>query len=197
MPDVCSLLNRCILYLKYPYRPNLFRHRVLTFAKNELYSRCWSYCPEPNTPPPPPHPPTPPPPPPHPPTHTPPPPTPPPPPPPPTPTPPTPTPTPTPLPFSVSSVPPTSDEYCGIFVPGDCLESRPSGPAITCQMRDVWEWYMFIAEAWTYLPLDKMAAILADVIFKCIFVNEKFCILIKSSLKFVPKGGIDNIPALV
>ena len=37
----------------------------------------------------------------------------------------------------------------------------------------------------------------ADDLFRCIFVNEKFCILIKFSLKFVPKGPIDNIPALV
>ena len=34
-------------------------------------------------------------------------------------------------------------------------------------------------------------------IFRCIFVNEKFCILIKISLKFVPQGPIDNNPALV
>ena len=37
----------------------------------------------------------------------------------------------------------------------------------------------------------------ADDIIRCIFVNEKFCILIKISLKFVPKGSIDNNPALV
>ena len=37
----------------------------------------------------------------------------------------------------------------------------------------------------------------ADNIFRCIFVSEKFCILIKISLKFVPKGQIDNNPALV
>ena len=37
----------------------------------------------------------------------------------------------------------------------------------------------------------------ADDIFRCIFVNEKFCILIKISVKFVPKGPIDNNPALV
>ena len=37
----------------------------------------------------------------------------------------------------------------------------------------------------------------ADDIFGCIFMNEKFCILIKISLKFVPKGPIDNNPALV
>ena len=36
-----------------------------------------------------------------------------------------------------------------------------------------------------------------DDIFRCIFLNEKFCILIKISLKFVPKGLIINNPALV
>ena len=41
-----------------------------------------------------------------------------------------------------------------------------------------------------------MAAIL-QMIFICIFVNETFCILIKISLKFVPKGPIDDNPALV
>ena len=49
----------------------------------------------------------------------------------------------------------------------------------------------------THPPLDKMAAILADDIFRCIFMNEKFCILIKISLKFVPKGPIDNNQAVV
>ena len=36
-----------------------------------------------------------------------------------------------------------------------------------------------------------------DYIFRCIFVNEKFCMLIQISLKFVPKGPIDNNPAFV
>ena len=27
---------------------------------------------------------------------------------------------------------------------------------------------------WTHLPLDKMAAILADNIYKCVFLNENF-----------------------
>ena len=35
----------------------------------------------------------------------------------------------------------------------------------------------------------------ADDMFRCIFVNEKFCTLIKISPKFVPKGSIDNKPA--
>ena len=34
----------------------------------------------------------------------------------------------------------------------------------------------------------------ADDIFKCIFLNENVWILIKSSLKFVPKGPINDIP---
>ena len=37
----------------------------------------------------------------------------------------------------------------------------------------------------------------ADDIFKCIFLNEKCYVLIKISLKFVPKGPIGNKPALV
>ena len=37
----------------------------------------------------------------------------------------------------------------------------------------------------------------ADDIFKCIFVNENVWIPIKISLKFVPKGPINNMPALV
>ena len=37
----------------------------------------------------------------------------------------------------------------------------------------------------------------ADAIFKCIFLNENIWILIKISLKFVPKSSINNIPALV
>ena len=40
-----------------------------------------------------------------------------------------------------------------------------------------------------------MAAILADDIFKCIFLNENDRIQI--SLKFVPKSPLDNKPALV
>ena len=36
-----------------------------------------------------------------------------------------------------------------------------------------------------------------DDIFKCIFLNENVKISIKISLKFVPKGPINNIPALV
>ena len=49
----------------------------------------------------------------------------------------------------------------------------------------------------THLPLDKMAAIVQKLFSVAFFVNEKFCILTKISLMFVPKGPIDNNPALV
>ena len=48
----------------------------------------------------------------------------------------------------------------------------------------------------THLPLDKMAAILADDISKCFFLNEYVWISMNISLKFVPKGSINNIPAM-
>ena len=42
-----------------------------------------------------------------------------------------------------------------------------------------------------------MAAILADDISKCIFLNENDKIPIQISLKLVPRSPIDNKPALV
>ena len=42
-----------------------------------------------------------------------------------------------------------------------------------------------------------MAAILTDNTCKCIFLNENVKIAIAISPKFVPKGPISNIPALV
>ena len=49
----------------------------------------------------------------------------------------------------------------------------------------------------THLPLDDMAAILADEIFKSIILNENVRISTQIPLKFVPKGSIDTKPALV
>ena len=42
-----------------------------------------------------------------------------------------------------------------------------------------------------------MAAIMAEDIFKCIFLNEYNRIPIQISFKFVPRSPIDNKPALV
>ena len=49
----------------------------------------------------------------------------------------------------------------------------------------------------THLPLNKMAAILADGIFKSIFLNENDRISIQISLTFVPRSPINNKAALV
>ena len=49
----------------------------------------------------------------------------------------------------------------------------------------------------THLPLDKMAAVWADDIFKWISLNKNDSIQIQISLKFVPKSPIDNKSALV
>ena len=49
----------------------------------------------------------------------------------------------------------------------------------------------------THWDRDKMAVILSDDIFKGIFLNGNVRISIKILLKFVPKGLIYNIPALV
>ena len=46
-------------------------------------------------------------------------------------------------------------------------------------------------------PPGKNGRFFGDNIFKCIFVNEKFCILIQIPLKFISKGPIDNKSALV
>ena len=46
-------------------------------------------------------------------------------------------------------------------------------------------------------PPGQNGRLLADNIFKLIFLNENDRILIKISLKLVPKGPIDNKPALV
>ena len=46
-------------------------------------------------------------------------------------------------------------------------------------------------------PPEQNGCHFAGNIFKYIFVNEKFCILINISLKFVPKGQVNNIPPLV
>ena len=57
-----------------------------------------------------------------------------------------------------------------------------------------------MVEMWhtlTHLPLGKMSSILADDIFKWIFLNENDRIPIQISMKFVPRSSINNKPAFV
>ena len=44
-------------------------------------------------------------------------------------------------------------------------------------------------------PLGQNGRHFPDDIIKSIFMNEKFCIVFQISLRFVPKGSIDNKPA--
>ena len=46
-------------------------------------------------------------------------------------------------------------------------------------------------------PLRQNGRHFPDDIFKCIFMNENFCILIQILLKFVPKGPINHILVLI
>ena len=55
----------------------------------------------------------------------------------------------------------------------------------------------FCVELFNSSPHGQNGHHFADNIFRCIFVNETICILIQISLKFVPKGLIDNMWALV
>ena len=71
--------------------------------------------------------------------------------------------------------------------------------------------YSFLYNTWWRYVMETLAALLAlntlrprqngrhcaDDIFKCILLNENVWIPNKISLKFVPKGPINNIPSLV
>ena len=58
-------------------------------------------------------------------------------------------------------------------------------------------WYLTHPHPLTPTHLEQNVCRFAKDIFICIFVNDKIYLLIKMSPKFVPKGPIDNNPALV
>ena len=66
-----------------------------------------------------------------------------------------------------------------------------------------WYWYVSpgLSDTDMYrqdcIEAEKNGRHFADNIFKCIFLNENVWISIKISLKFVPMGLINNIPAMV
>ena len=57
-------------------------------------------------------------------------------------------------------------------------------------------WVSFVSSQSTLKPRQN-GRHFADDVFKCIFLNENVWILLKISLKFVPKGPINNIPSLI
>ena len=64
---------------------------------------------------------------------------------------------------------------------------------------DVWEGFTrptIISNVIIWSPSGQYSYHFSDDIFKSIFMNEKFCISIQISPKFVPKNPIDNKSAL-
>ena len=60
-----------------------------------------------------------------------------------------------------------------------------------------WNTRTHLSDPFNSSPPGQNGRHFADDIFRCIFVNENFCILIKISLKFVPRGPVDNNSAFV
>ena len=82
----------------------------------------------------------------------------------------------------------------GIAIPGKTVYYRGLS---TWSAQNISHCFSIIQVQLLTHPPDKMAAILADGIFKCIFLNANDRIPIQFSLKFVPDSPIDNNPALV
>ena len=59
------------------------------------------------------------------------------------------------------------------------------------------EWNKLVNQRLTHLDLEKMAAIWLTDFSNSFFLNENWCILIRISPKFIPKGSIKNKPAMV
>ena len=77
------------------------------------------------------------------------------------------------------------------------------GDSLSCehvvlQSLMILDWWLTMEQGWlnTLRPRQN-GRHFADDIFKRIFLNENILIPIQISLKFVPKGSINNIPALV
>ena len=88
--------------------------------------------------------------------------------------------------------------YHTVTADGDApYNARESTDTVMTKFVSCFVYVISIGNYWTWLthlPLDKMAAILADNLFKCNFFNEMYCILILISLKFVLSGPITQTP---
>ena len=61
----------------------------------------------------------------------------------------------------------------------------------------IWRWNALRCLVVTSSPLGQNGHYFTDDILKCIFLNAKFCISIRISLKFFSKGPVDNKSVLV
>ena len=82
--------------------------------------------------------------------------------------------------------PPELLQWYGVMIPQGWWNNPDKYAVVNCSY-----------ESMNSSPPGQNGRHFADNIFRSIFINEKFCILIKISLKFVPKGPIGNNPALV
>ena len=83
----------------------------------------------------------------------------------------------------------------GIAIPGKTVFLIETAPRVSTAFA---QFSRNIPDELTHLPLEKMAATLADDNFKSIFLDENDRIPIRFfPLKFVPRSPIDNTPALV
>ena len=80
--------------------------------------------------------------------------------------------------------------------PSPCLPGGRISMTSICHLKMQLFPKIYSAQELTHIPPGQNGRRLADDIFICIFTNEKFSILMKISLNFVPKGPINNNPAL-
>ena len=85
---------------------------------------------------------------------------------------------------------------CWLIISNKFLWLLPEGN-FTGESWDIYPWYEFDNYYFNTLRPRQNGRCSAEDTFKRIFLNENMIILIKSSLKFVPEGPINNIPALV
>ena len=96
-----------------------------------------------------------------------------------------------------------SEKYKFVWLGGWLVDTWVPGVTWGCRMNaledSISSWWSRLG--WTGTvnssPPGQDGRHFADAIFRCIFVNENIHILIQISLKFVPKGPIENNPALV
>ena len=86
--------------------------------------------------------------------------------------------------------------HCNVIAAGDIRQLADVISTVMATIRFK-SHTMYTPDQHTHWGRDKMAAISQRPFFNCIFLNENIWISINISLKFVPKGRINNIPALV
>ena len=95
-----------------------------------------------------------------------------------------------------------NNDFCHIFLFSNTrgvgiLWSDPIDMLTVTFAHSLAYWYSIEHSALAVLRPKRTGRHFPDDISRCIFFNENVWILIKISLKFVPKGIINNIPALV